>query len=147
VLGELRRPDLGASPAGRRIAGAVLGRLSAHLRLVGGDADFSANADAAPHVEHVLPVSATKKAWGEYWPDQRERLERCHGIGNLVLTARRPTAKEASAAFTDKRARLIEEGGRWPLTCTVAGREVWDKEAMAEHEGVVFDLLDSVWDM
>ena len=137
--------DFGATPTGRKIATALLERLNAYT-LLGDDEKQEAaslSSGGGRTVEHILPVQATKKMWGDDWPDDNDREFWVHRLGNLALLSKKASTIQSRLDFVSKKERYEKEV--WPLTKDVVKFEVWNRNSLVEHMGNMLNLVDEVW--
>jgi len=142
---ELVSFDFGATPTGRKIATALLERLNAYT-LLGDDEKQEAaslSSGGGRTVEHILPVQATKKMWGDDWPDDNDREFWVHRLGNLALLSKKASTIQSRLDFVSKKERYEKEV--WPLTKDVVKFEVWNRNSLVEHMGNMLNLVDEVW--
>lgn len=141
--------DFGLTPTGRKIATALLERLNSYTLLGDGDDEetapsMSSNTGTVQlHVEHILPVQATKKMWGDDWPDDNDKDYWVNRLGNLALVSKKANTIQSRLNFASKKERYEKE--IWPLTNDVAKFETWDRNSLVEHMGSVLNLVDDVW--
>lgn len=142
---EMRRAlistDFGASAGGKRFALALLRRLNAHLLTEQGEELPGAS---QYFLEYVLPVKATKKAWGHTWPDKSTRDAWVYRLGNLCLVSKKVAAVDSKAAFLTKKSRYVAEP--LPLTKNLATEnEEWDNGSLVGTLSEMVNLVESIW--
>ena len=140
----LANNELGANASGKRFAVALLKRLNRHVKKAATNHESSVN--SVYYLEPILPIKATKKAWGDVWPDPQERLQWVHKIGNLCLVSKKVAAKESKASFDEKRGRYGGESSFLPLTLNLSEREEpWDEFAVQGNSALLVGLVKSIW--
>jgi|AntRauTorckE5430_2_1112549.scaffolds.fasta_scaffold04601_2 hypothetical protein len=134
--------EFGSSAAGKKVAIALLKRLNAFVLSQHGSEDLINNASET-YLESILPVKASKKAWGESWPDFDEREKWVNRLGNLAIISNKATAREAKMAFSDKKVRYANEV--YPLTLGITEMEQWNSDNLVKHLASTVALIDRIW--
>ena len=139
----LANNSLGSNAAGKRLSLALLKRLNLSVMLKqegvnGGDAIAT---DA--YLEPILPNKATKKAWGDVWPNKADRDISAPKLGNLCLVSKKGPSKEMKVSFPEKKSRYASE--IWPLTAKLGERDVWDDVAIKDNSAMMVELIKSIW--
>mmetsp|Transcript_31920 Transcript_31920/g.77374 ORF Transcript_31920/g.77374 Transcript_31920/m.77374 type:complete len:149 (+) Transcript_31920:159-605(+) len=140
--------SLGSNAAGKRLCLALLKRLNLSVLLHRGSE--KANGDSAEaiapsaYLEPILPNKATKKAWGDVWPNKADRDVWAPKLGNLCLVSKPAPTKEMKLPFVEKKGRYAAE--IWPLTAKLCEREVWDDIAIKESSATIVGLMKSIWE-
>jgi len=101
-------------------------------------------------VEHVLPQTLKDEStWLEWWPDEDEREENLHRLGNLVLLSRRKNSQAQNYEFERKKAEYFQRKGVSPfaLTTQVLNEAEWTPEVVEERQKQLVDKLKEVWDL
>lgn len=130
--------DFGASAGGKRLATAILKRLSAHL-MVEGRKNLPNGSSNVSTVEQIQQL----------WSGEEEREEWSNRIGNLALvssasTRRSRTRKGSSdSSWEGKRTRFKKEP--WILTRQLAELDQWDASAVRDRQTEVLSLIDVVF--
>ena len=140
---EILHYDLGASPAGKKLAIALLQRINVQL-LAEDDKDESV-VSPCNHIEHVLPTNTYRKYWSEQWPDEEITNSWTHRLGNLVLMSKKSTAKESNNVFGEKKERYGKEAA--PLTQHVSEIDTWNKYAVSANHDKLVGLIGSIWQL
>ncbi|CAJ1946582.1 unnamed protein product [Cylindrotheca closterium] len=141
--------SLGSNAAGKRLCLALLKRLNTSVLLqrdpekANGDS-AEAIAPSACYLEPVLPNKATKKGWGDVWPDKATRDVWTHRLGNQCLVSKPAPTKVIKLPFSEKKGRYAAE--LWPLTAKLCEREVWDDIAIKESSATIVGLMKSIWE-
>eukprot|EP00980_Cylindrotheca_fusiformis_P015783 scaffold4590_cov112-Cylindrotheca_fusiformis.AAC.1 len=130
---------IGANASGKRLARALLKRLNGAV-LIKNEEDMI---DGSVFLEPILPVKATKKAWGDVWPEKADREEVVHRFGNLCLVSRQVSTRDAKQPFSEKKDRYKSE--RWPLTSRLGEVESWDNTSLNENAEIMLGLIESSW--
>jgi len=134
--------QFGSSAAGKKIAIVILKRLNAFVLSQHGSVDLINNASET-YLESILPVKASKKAWGESWPDLDEREKWVNRLGNLAIISNKATAREAKMAFSEKKIRYANEV--YPLTLGIAEMDQWNSDNLVKHLASTVALIDRIW--
>lgn len=135
--------EFGSTASGRKIAIAIMTRINCQLHTVKGGDNKLIESLADHHLELILPEKATKKAWGDAWPDKDEREKWVNRIGNFAIVANKPTNAEAKMPFSKKKERFENED--WPLTAGLAEVEQWDSNSLIKNLADIVNLIDKVW--
>ncbi len=101
-------------------------------------------------VEHVLPQNAPQKSqWLKWWPDDDEREENVHRLGNLALLSRRKNSQASNYDFQKKKEKYFKHGRVCPfaLTTQVLNETEWTPEVVAERQKQLLSKLMEVWDL
>ena len=124
---------------------ALLEQLNSYTHLTDGDKQEAASLSSGGGraLEHILPVQATKKMWGDDWKDKKDKDFWMHRLGNLALLSKKANTIQSRLDFASKKERYEKEA--WPLTKDVAKFEVWNRNSLVEHMGNVLNLVDEVW--
>jgi hypothetical protein len=137
--------EFGASAGGKRLAAAILKRMSTHLMLEekkgvpdGGDVS----------VDFILPSKFAKGSeWEKLWPDEEQRGEWMNRIGNLALVSSRPRSKMANkgsdSSWEQKCINFKKEP--WLLTRQLVELDGWDAAAVQDQQKDILSLADLVW--
>jgi hypothetical protein len=138
--------EFGASAGGKRLAAAILKRMSTHLMLEekkgipdGGDVS----------VDFILPSKFAKGSeWEKLWPDEDQRGEWMNRIGNLALVSSRPRSRSAkkgtdSSSWEQKCINFKKEP--WLLTRQLVELDGWDAAAVQDQQKDILSLADLVW--
>jgi len=146
---ELLSFDFGRTPGGRKIATALLQRLNSYSLFRDGDnknveSMLSGGGGIVQlNVEHVLPVKATKKMWGDDWKNDEDKDLWVHRIGNLALLSKKANTIQKRVDFVSKKERY--EKDIWPLTNDITKFDVWNRNSVVVHMGSLLNLVDEVW--
>lgn len=134
--------EFGSNTSGKKIATAILKRLNAHVLAQNGNEDAVSDT-ADTYLESILPLKATKKAWGEDWPDQDERNKWVDRLGNLALISDKATARERKMSFDEKKKRFRAEV--WPLTSGLNDLSAWNSDNLVKQLASTVALIDQIW--
>jgi hypothetical protein len=132
---------LGVNASGKRLAMALLKRLNRAMMLQNRK-DISAT-NGPVFLEPILPVKATKKAWGDVWPEKSDRDEWVHRFGNLCLVSKQVETQESKLPFPEKKERYKTE--IWPLTSRLDEVTSWEKTGLKENAATMMGLMESIW--
>jgi len=123
----------------------VLLRLDAAMAGAGATYDYDTIT-----VEHVLPQNpAAGGTWLTWWPDDEQRAEWTHRIGNLLLLSRRKNSEAQNYDFDDKKKRYfsMKGGGGSPFVITthVLAEKDWTPAVVTKRQKVAVDTLRKLW--
>jgi len=134
--------DFGATAGGKRLAAAILKRMSTHLMVeekknIPGGTNGGTNA-------------ATVDLIQQNWPSEEEREEWSNRIGNLALVSSAPprnsrAKKGSDSSWESKSKRFKKEP--WLLTRQLAESDEWDMGAVQNQQKDLLKLMDSVWSL
>lgn len=100
-------------------------------------------------IEHVLPQNPPKGSeWLEWFPNEEERINSTHRLGNLVLLSRRTNRKAQNFDFEKKKQVYFRsQDGASPsiLTSQVLDHEVWTPETIEWRQAKLVNTLKKVW--
>jgi len=136
--------EFGATASGKKIAIALLKRLNAFVLAQKGSASGeSINTSGDAYLEFILPKKASKKAWGNEWPDKEEQAQWINKLGNFALISNKATARESNMSFSEKKERLSKEV--YSLTLDVANMDTWDSDNLVKRLAAIVGLIDQIW--
>jgi hypothetical protein len=101
-------------------------------------------------VEHVLPQSPPKNSkWLKWWPDEDERVENLHRLGNLALLSRRKNSQAQNYEFERKKTEYFQRKGVSPfaLTTQVLNETQWTPEIVEQRQEQLVNKLKEIWDL
>ena len=101
-------------------------------------------------VEHVLPQSPPEDSeWLQWWPDEEEREEYVHRLGNLALLSRRKNSQASNFDFERKKKEYFQRKGVSPFTLTtqVLQEDVWNPLVVQKRQEVLVGTLQKVWEL
>ena len=136
--------EFGSTAAGKRIALAILKRVNCHVQAQAGEGSRMIESLADHHLELILPTKATKKAWGDSWPDKDEQEKWVNRIGNFVVVSSKPTAPETKMPFSAKKERFKSET-TWPLTSSISNLDEWNNDSLIKNLATIVNLIDEVF--
>jgi len=100
-------------------------------------------------VEHVLPQTPPEGSeWLEWWPDDEERADATHRLGNLVLINKNQNSSAKNYPFTKKKSSYFTgRSGTSPfaITTNVLEQDRWTPEVFRERQQRLVNLLKSEW--
>lgn len=99
-------------------------------------------------VEHVLPQNPPEGSkWLEWFPEEEERANVTHRLGNLALLSRRKNAQAKNYSFDKKKREYFQRNGvaNFALTNQVLSREVWTPSVVEERQRELVAELKKVW--
>jgi hypothetical protein len=100
-------------------------------------------------IEHVLPQNVPAKSeWAETFPDERQREELVHTMGNLVLLSRRKNSAAKNYAFGKKKNTYFsQDGGGSPfvLTSQVLKEEKWTPGSIRKRQELLLNKAKQIW--
>lgn len=102
-------------------------------------------------VEHVLPQNPNAGSnWLTWWPDDEERSNATHRLGNLALLNRRQNAAAKNWDFEQKKLKYFRTiGGASPFVITneVLGKTEWTPAVFQERQQKFVDALIRAWSL
>jgi uncharacterized protein with ParB-like and HNH nuclease domain len=101
-------------------------------------------------VEHVLPQKPPEGSkWLKWWPDEEERDDNTHRLGNLVLLSRRKNSQAKNYEFKRKKEEYFQRKGvsAFALTTQVLNETEWTPEIVEERQKELVDKLKEVWNL
>ncbi len=131
--------EFGSSAAGKKLAIVLLKRLNAFVLAQKGEPVSTGDA----YLESILPLRATKKGWGQDWPDIEEREKWVNRLGNLAIVSNKATARDAKKPFNEKKERYSSEA--FPLTSGLAEMETWNSDNLVKYLAKLVALIDKIW--
>ncbi|PHJ58205.1 hypothetical protein VF14_32425 [Nostoc linckia z18] len=130
--------------SGKRIRQYVLLRLDSALSGGGVNYDYSVIT-----VEHVLPQNPSEGSkWLQWFPDEEERIQYVHRIGNLVLLSRNKNSEAQNYDFDKKKEKyFFSKKGVCPfvLTTQVLQQSVWTPEVIQQRQEDCLQSLRKIW--
>lgn len=101
-------------------------------------------------VEHVLPQApAAGSQWLKWWPNDDERTQWTHRLGNLLLLTRRKNSEAQNFEFAEKKKRYFSAkgGGASPfvITTAVLQQPEWTPQVVAARQKTAVDALMKAW--
>jgi hypothetical protein len=102
-----------------------------------------------PTVEHVLPQNPEAGSeWLTWWPDDKERGQWVHRLGNLLLLTQRKNSQASRLEFDDKKRKYFQTRGGvadFPLTSQVLVENSWTPQVVARRQTELVKLLQRHW--
>lgn len=122
------------------------------LRLDSFVADGSASYDSRIlTIEHVLPQTVNNESqWKQWWPDENERDEWVHKIGNLIPLAKRKNSQAQNYDFDlkkDKYFRGKTGVASYALTTQVLMYNEWTPEIVKKRQKELIEVYRKNWDL
>ena len=119
------------------------------------DSFFSDRAAVYDHsvltVEHVLPQTVRPDSdWIRAWPDDTQREEWVHRIGNLALLSRRKNTQASNLDFEEKKEKYFcTRGGvsSFALTSKVLEQNEWTPEIVEARQTEMLGKFREGWDL
>lgn len=99
-------------------------------------------------IEHVLPQSPSPNSkWVMRFPDEEERAQWTHRLGNLVLLSRRKNSRAQNYDFERKKSEYFQQGDVTPfaLTTEVVRESEWNPQVLEQRQKRLIDRLKSEW--
>ena len=99
-------------------------------------------------IEHVLPQNPSLGSeWLQWFPDEDERIDWTHRIGNLVLLSRWKNTSAQNYEFAHKKRRYFSDNGVSPfaLTSQVLGESEWTPEVLERRQADLIGVLRREW--
>jgi hypothetical protein len=90
-----------------------------------------------------------KSKWLEWWPDEEEREDNLHRLGNLALLSRRKNSQAKNYDFEKKKEKYFKRGRVSPfaLTTQVLNESEWRPEVVEERQKQLLAKLKDIWDL
>ncbi len=101
-------------------------------------------------IEHVLPQSPSPNSkWVTRFPDEEEREQWTHRLGNLVLLSRRKNSQAQNYDFERKKSEYFQRGGvtPFPLTTEVVNESEWTPQVLDQRQKRLINRLKSEWSL
>lgn len=138
--------EFGASAGGKRLAAAILKRMSTYLML---EEKKGIPDGGNVSVDFILPSKVTKESeWEKQWPDEEQRVEWMNRIGNLALVTPRPRSRSVKKKATDsswEQKCINFKKESWLLTRQLVELDGWDAAAVQDQQKDILSLTDLVW--
>ncbi len=99
-------------------------------------------------IEHVLPQNPPEDSeWLEWFPDEDERNDWTHRLGNLVLLSRRKNSQANNREFGRKKHTYFMRGGVTPfaLTTQVVHEDKWTPDVLERRQAALISALKTEW--
>ena len=99
-------------------------------------------------IEHVLPQNPPSGSeWLGWFPDEEQREEWNHRLGNLVLLSKRKNGQAQNFDFQRKKREYFQHNGTSPfaLTTEVINEEKWTPEILEKRQARLLERLREVW--
>ncbi len=99
-------------------------------------------------VEHILPQSpAVGSKWLSWFPDQDERSELVHCLGNLVLLTRKKNSAASNYEFDQKKSAYFTRNGVSPfaITTQVIEHLEWTPGIVQDRQKALLEILSRHW--
>lgn len=134
------------------LAGSIYGTPFAKYLLLRLDAGLSEGEATYYHpiitIEHVLPQNpAEKSKWMELFPDEGEREELTHCLGNLVLLSRRKNSGAQNYEFERKKSEYFAQNEvcSFTLTTEVLKHDQWTPEVIYKRQNWLLERCSDIW--
>ncbi|RCJ19893.1 hypothetical protein A6S26_03955 [Nostoc sp. ATCC 43529] len=128
----------------KRIRQYVLLRLDSALS--GGEANYDYSVIT---VEHVLPQNPSEGSkWLQWFPNEEERIQYVHRIGNLALLSRNKNSEAQNYDFDKKKEKyfLTKKGiSPFVLTTQVLQQSEWTPEVIKQRQEDCLQSLRKLW--
>lgn len=98
-------------------------------------------------IEHVLPQNPSiDSEWVTAFPDEEERQQWTHRLGNLVLLSRRKNSQAQNFDFERKKTEYFHKSvATFALTVEVINESKWTPEVLEQRQKKIIDLLRNEW--
>lgn len=99
-------------------------------------------------VEHVLPQNPLEGSqWLKWFPQEEERLQYTHCLGNLVLLSRSKNGQAQNFDFDRKKDEYFQRRGVAPfaLTTQVLQKDEWTSEVLEGRQEQLVGMLKNSW--
>ncbi|AVH64166.1 DUF262 domain-containing protein [Nostoc sp. 'Peltigera membranacea cyanobiont' N6] len=128
----------------KRIRQYVLLRLDSALSEAEGTYDYPVIT-----VEHVLPQNPSQgSTWLKWFPNDEERLQYVHRIGNLVLLSRKKNAEAQNYDFDKKKKKYFVSNTNivpFVLTTQVLQQSEWTSAVIEQRQKDCLESLRKIW--
>ena len=102
-------------------------------------------------IEHVLPQTVDKGSqWEEWWPDEDERIQWVHKIGNLLPLAKRTNSQAQNYDFEKKKDKYFKgKSGvaSYALTTQVLSHNTWTPDVVKKRQEELLQIYIDNWDL
>ena len=99
-------------------------------------------------IEHVLPQNPKRGSqWLRDFPNEEERKDWTHRLGNLVLLSRTKNVGASNYDFDKKRGEYFQKGGAaaFVLTASVRDESEWTPAVLARRQKWLIDVMKKEW--
>ncbi len=99
-------------------------------------------------IEHVLPQSPEADSqWVSWFPQEDERVEWTHRVGNLVLLSRQKNSQAQNYEFDRKKKEYFQRKGvaTFAVTSQVLSETEWTPEVLQRRQEQLLDKLEAEW--
>ena len=99
-------------------------------------------------VEHVLPQNPkADSTWLKWFPNETERLQAVHRLGNLALLTRRRNAQASNFDFDKKKETYFNRGGvsGFALTTQVINETEWLPSVVKKRQTELMAVFEKHW--
>ena len=102
-------------------------------------------------IEHVLPQTvAAGSQWEQWWPDEEQRWQWLHKIGNLLPLAKRTNSQAQNYEFDVKKEKyFMGKAGvaAFALTTQVLSYDIWTPEIVENRQKELLEVYKKNWDL
>lgn len=102
-------------------------------------------------IEHVLPQTVNEDSqWAEWWPDEEERKQWVHKIGNLLPLTSRTNSQAQNYDFDTKKEKYFRgKAGvsAYALTTQVLTYQEWTPEVVKKRQVDLIEIYKKNWDL
>lgn len=102
-------------------------------------------------IEHVLPQTVEADSeWEIVWPNESDREEWLHKLGNLVLLSRRRNSKAQNFDFKTKCNKYFkgkQNVTSYALSTQVLSEDKWDVETVKKRQDNLLNILKNGWQL
>ena len=102
-------------------------------------------------IEHVLPQTVDPSSqWEAWWPNEDERKEWVHKIGNLLPLAKRTNSEAQNYDFDKKKDKYFRgKSGvtAYALTTQVLSESEWKPETVKRRQSELITIYKNNWDL
>ena len=100
-------------------------------------------------IEHVLPQTVKENSeWAEWWPDEEQRIQWQHKLGNLVPLARKTNSAARNFDFNEKKDKYFKSPNgvsSYSLTTEVLNTSTWLPTDVEQRQQHLLDVFISHW--
>jgi uncharacterized protein DUF1524 len=102
-------------------------------------------------VEHVLPQTVSPdSSWESAWPDEEQREEWVHRLGNLLLLSRRKNAAAGNRDFDVKKDTYFKTPNgvsSFALTTKVLEQGKWTPQVVEARQEEMLRMFTDGWEL
>lgn len=100
-------------------------------------------------IEHVMPQTVKENSeWAKWWPDEEQRIQWMHKLGNLVPLARKTNSAARNFDFNEKKDKYFKSPNgvsSYSLTTEVLNTSTWLPTDVEQRQQHLLDVFISHW--